>query len=294
VLNSMTGHGDASVLDKAFELAVEARSVNSRYLRVSCKVGEEIAFVHMPVEEEVKRQVSRGSVFVTVNFKPVSSADYYSVDEPVLTKYFRQLRELSQDLQTGEEIHLKDLLGLPGVAEADEALLPDRDRVQEVVLECLRSALQRLNEMRQQEGANLHRDFSQRRDSLAALLQTIESSAPVWTKDYQKRVQDRIQKIVSEQELSLNMNDLVKEVGVLAERCDITEEIARMHSHLVLFGETLEADGAVGRKMEFILQEMFREANTMASKSVNADLNRAVVEFKAELDRLKEQVQNIE
>ena len=102
MLNSMTGHGDASVLDKAFELAVEARSVNSRYLRVSCKVGEEIAFVHMPVEEEVKRQVSRGSVFVTVNFKPVSSADYYSVDEPVLTKYFRQLRELSQDLQTGE------------------------------------------------------------------------------------------------------------------------------------------------------------------------------------------------
>jgi uncharacterized protein (TIGR00255 family) len=290
----MTGHGDASVLDKDFELTVEVRSVNSRYLRVSCKVAEAIGFVQMSIEEEVKRRLSRGSVFVSVNFNPVSAADYFNIDEQVLTKYFLQLKELSQDLQTGEEIHLRDLLALPGVAQADEGRVPDRDRVQGIVMQCLSNALDRLNQMRQQEGGNLHADFSQRQDIMQVLLKTIEGSAPDWTRDYQKRVQDRIQKIVAEQDLSLSMDDLVKEVGILAERCDIVEEIARMHSHLVLFGEALEADGAVGRKMEFILQEMFREANTMASKSVNADLNRAVVEFKAELDRLKEQVQNIE
>lgn len=294
MLNSMTGHGDASLRENDFELTIEIRSVNSRYLRVSCKVPEEISFVQRLVDEEVKKRVSRGSVFVTVAFHPANAADYYNVDEEVLTKYFLQLRDLSQHLQTGEEIHLKDLLLLPGVAEADEADAPDREHLSATALKCLASAIDSLNEMRRREGENLQADFLERQAALETLLEKVESSAPSWIGDYQKRVEERVQHIVSDQDLSISRDDLVKEIGIIAERADITEEIARMHSHLALFGEALESDGLVGRKMEFILQEMFRETNTMASKSVNADLNRMVVEFKAELDRLKEQVQNIE
>ena len=148
--------------------------------------------------------------------------------------------------------------------------------------------------MRAKEGEFLHKEFQARQDLLGKLLNKVKELAPKAISEYQKRLEERLRQLLDQLDVKLSSEDVIKEVALVAERSDISEEISRMSSHLIQFEETLEAEGAVGRKLEFILQEMFREANTMASKSIHADLNRVVVDFKSELDKFKEQVLNVE
>ena len=148
--------------------------------------------------------------------------------------------------------------------------------------------------MREKEGKNLHRHFKARGKFLQKLLAQVAKHAPDSVQSYQDRLLERVNRLLAEREVALNQQDLLREVAIIAERSDITEEIERMQSHLAQFEESLEANEPVGRKLEFLIQEMFRESNTMTSKCISPELSRNLVDIKAEVDRLKEQIQNVE
>jgi len=294
VLRSMTGYGELRLSGEGFELFIETRSVNNRFLKISSKISEEVSYLQNDLEEEVRRHVERGSIFITVHFRPTRFTDLYDVDEEVLLKYLSRLKRLPKALGNSHQILLKDLLHLPGVIHSEENVILSKEAVLPVALRGLRSALQQMILMRGREGKNLKRHFEARAKFLRSLLTRLSARAPRAVADYQKRLSERVNRLLADQEVTLSPQDLIREVAILAERSDITEEIDRMQSHLDQFHESLEAKEPVGRKLEFLIQEMFRESNTMASKSTSAELSRDLVEIKAEVDRLKEQIQNVE
>ena len=294
MLKSMTGYGEARHETERFIVSVELRSVNNRFFKMSVKVPEEISFVQSQLEEQVRKRVDRGSVHMTLRFEPTASSDLYEIDGEVLKKYLHSLDGLQTDLQLEQNVTLKDLLPLPGVVRSRESLLPDGEAIQPIVNKVLDDSLSQLLSMRQLEGAKLEDDLRERSTLLKKLLAQIRQEAPRAVEEYQQKLDQRVRTLLGDQQGVLAPEDLLKEVAILAERSDITEEIERMDSHIGQFTETLKSGQPVGRKLEFIVQEMFRESNTMGSKSPSSDLNRLIVDVKAEVDRIKEQVLNIE
>ena len=294
MLKSMTGYGEATLEGKNFVLSIELKSVNNRFLKISGKIPEEVSYLQNELEEQIRKALPRGSVFFTVRFEPTRFADLYEIDEELLKKYLNTLRKITQELNSGEEILLKDLLLLPGVIHTEEALILGKEAVLPVAQKAMDQALQSLVRMRAQEGARLEEEFRQRSDKLFQLLVRVKNEAPRALEDYHQKLEERVNQLLSQKGVTLAHGELLKEVAILAERSDITEEIARLDSHLKQFVESLDSSQAVGRKLEFIVQEMFRESNTMSSKSSSTALNQSIVEIKAEVDRLKEQVVNVE
>ncbi len=294
MLRSMTGHGEAKAQGDGFEMDIEVRSVNNRFLRIVTKIADEIAYLQPELEEVIRQRASRGTIFLTVRLASNRMSEFYEVNEELVRKYFTKLQSLAHELHTGEEILLKDLLLLPGSILAKEDVLAEKEVVLKTALRGLGEALDQLNAMRDHEGAIIHREFRERWRLLSDLLEKIKTLAPQAIVEYQQRLEERVGQMLTNHEISLSPEDIIKEVALLAERSDISEEITRMRSHLEQFEQCLNSGGAVGRKLEFILQEMFREANTKASKSIHSGINRILVDFKTELDRLKEQVQNVE
>ena len=294
MLKSMTGFGEATVEERSFVLSIELKSVNNRFLKVSGKIPEEISYLQNDLEEEVRESVLRGSVFLTVRFAPTRYADLYEIDEDVLKKYLKTLNRIKDDLNSKEEIRLKDLLLLPGVIRTEEALVLGKEEVLPAAVKAMDAAMKRLLEMRLQEGGRLKEDFQGRASGLKSLLDRIRVNAPRALSEYHQKLEERVNQLIRDRGVTIAPEDLLKEVAILAERSDITEEIQRLDGHIHQFCATLEETQPVGRKLEFIVQEMFRESNTMSAKSSNTSLNQSIVEVKAEVDRLKEQVANVE
>ena len=293
MLRSMTGYGEAHVPGDGFELTIEVKSVNNRFLKVASKLSEEITHLQNEVEEEVRRLVDRGSIFVIIIFRPTRFTDFYEIDEAVLRKYLTSLRRLRKDLND-QEVLLKDILLLPGVVRAQEDVLLGKGAVLPATLRGVREATEKMIAMREKEGQNLEGEFRSRSKLLRSLLADVAACAPKGILDYQVRMHERINRLLAGREMPVLPQDIVKEVAIIAERSDITEELDRMASHLDQFEECLTAQEPIGRKLEFLIQEMFRESNTMASKSISSELSRHLVEIKSEVDRLKEQIQNLE
>lgn len=294
MLRSMTGYGNARISGDGFELTIEVKSVNNRFLKISSKLSEEIIILQNDLEEEVRELIDRGSIFLVVIFRATRLTDLFDIDEQVLRKYMERLRKLKTRMGKGQEIGLKDLLLLPGVVRSEDSFVHGKETVLPVAVQGVKKAVRAMIAMREQEGKNLLREFRTRAKLLRDLLSQIEVFAPRVIEDYRERLRERVNRILVGHDVEVPAQDLLKEVAIMAERSDITEEIDRMRSHLDQFAECLDAREPVGRKLEFLVQEMFREANTMASKSISATLSRNLVEMKAEVDRLKEQVQNLE
>ena len=294
MLKSMTGFGEATAEGKNFVLSIEVKSVNNRFLKISGKIPEEVSYLQNELEEQIRKALPRGSVFFTVRFEPTRFADLYEIDEELLKKYLNTLRKITQELKSREEILLKDLLLLPGIIHTEEALILGKEAVLPVAQKAMHQALGNLVKMRAQEGMRLGEEFRQRSEKLFKLLWQVKNEAPRALESYHQKLEERVNQLLSQKGVTLDHGELLKEVAILAERSDITEEIARLDSHLKQFIETLDCQQPVGRKLEFIVQEMFRESNTMSSKSSSTALNQSIVEIKAEVDRLKEQVVNVE
>ncbi len=290
----MTGYGEVRKSGDGFELTIEVRSVNNRFLKISSKISEEISHLQNELEEEVHRHVERGSIFLAVIFRATRFTDLYEIDEAVLRKYLTRLRKIRKELGKSQEILLKDLLLLPGVVRGEDNLVQEKEAVLPVALRGVRDAVRVMTAMREREGVNLEREFRGRAKLLRKLLRQVALGTPKALADYQKRLEERTGRLLADRELVLSPQDLLREIAILAERSDISEELGRMQSHLDQFGESLAARDPVGRKLEFLVQEMFRESNTMASKSISAEMSRHIVEIKTEVDRLKEQIQNVE
>ena len=293
-MRSMTGYGDAVSETPEFVLGIDIKAVNNRFLKISSKISDEVSFLQVDLDEAVRKRLARGSIFFTLRFQPTTFSDLYQVNEDVVKKYVDTVKKLREELGSTEDVRLQDILTLPGAIKADDSVIPERAEVLPIALETMENALAKMIEMREHEGGNLREELRLRYENVGSLMGEVKKAAPQALEEHFRKLEERTRALLGEQKAGLDEGGVLREAALLAERSDISEEIARMDSHLEQFSETMESTEPIGRKLEFICQEMFRESNTMGSKAPGSEVGRFVVEIKAEVDRLKEQVLNVE
>jgi uncharacterized protein (TIGR00255 family) len=218
----------------------------------------------------------------------------YRLNEAVLAGYLRQLEQIRRQSQLDGPLQLEQLLGLPGVVDERSAFPLDADAIWPVVELAIRQALDGLARMRQEEGRAMASDLAENCRAIAVELEAVERLAPRVVESYRQRLTEKLSKLLDEYSVTVQVGDVVREVGLFAERSDISEELVRLRSHLEQFVSIMAAGESNGRKLEFVTQEMFREANTIGSKSNDAEIARHVIEIKSGIERIREMIQNVE
>lgn len=293
MLLSMTGHGEGSSEADGIRVAAEVRTINSRYFKLSVRAGEGYASLESRVEGLVRETVRRGTVTLNLKIDREASPDDYRLNETVISSYRRQMEKLYDDMHVADSIHLDALLQLPGVVE-ESTRRHDVDADWPVIEAAITGALSRLAQMRADEGRAMADDLRENCGTIATELEQIADRAPQVVEAYRTRLTDRLSKLLSEFEVKIEAADVVREVGVFAERGDISEEIVRLRSHLDQFDSIMQKPESNGRKLDFLTQEMFRETNTIGSKANDAEIARHVIEIKAAIERMREMIQNVE
>lgn len=288
----MTGFGRGEVAWEGGALSSEVRSVNSRHLDLRLRLPRELTALESALRARVSEHFSRGQVDVQIRLPAHAGVEpSLEVSEVVARRYVDAAARLRADLGIDGELPLAELLQLPGVAQLREPEI-DPERIAEALLEAVGAACAAAAEMRTREGETLERDLVGRLGQVETIVAEIEERAEEVRKGVRDRLQRRLQALNAEVELDPARLD--QEVLYHVDRMDVTEETVRLRSHLGQFRETLVREGPVGRKLEFILQEMGREANTVGSKASDSSLGRQVVELRSCLEKLREQVLNVE
>ncbi|MFN0010897.1 MAG: YicC/YloC family endoribonuclease [Phycisphaerales bacterium] len=291
----MTGFGDASAQEGGASYFLEVRSLNNRYFKATIRLPEEFQGLEAELESQVRRRLSRGSVTVIAICNEASAEGAHIINHAVLGHYIEQLNKTPQVASGKVVVEIAPLLGLPGVLSPPANEEARIERARGAYTKLLERACEKLAAMREREGKALLEDLLAQREVIVERLKIIQARAPQCVQDYELRLKNRIQMMLQDAQLRANEVDLIREIAVYAERSDISEEITRLSGHMEQYTRLLTAtDGPVGRTLDFLAQEMLREANTMASKSGDAALSRAIVEIKGAIDRIKEQVQNVE
>ncbi|MCY2930432.1 MAG: YicC family protein [Planctomycetota bacterium] len=293
MLLSMTGFGAAAGQVDGVEYAVEIRSVNNRYYKSSIKLPEDLAGVEPEVERLVRESVSRGSVTVSVRMRLGDEQAAGEINVVALNKYLDQLRMVETEANPTLRIDLASLLLLPGVCNAP-AVSDIAERTTDGLLALVKKAIAALMTMRQKEGQALAKDLHANCDVIGAQLVIVKRRSPNVVAEYQLRLAARVQELTRAGQVEIDQSMLAREVAIFAERSDINEEISRLTGHVEQFRLAVDGGEPAGRKLDFIAQEMLREANTIASKANDGEIARAAVEMKTAIDRIKEQVQNAE
>jgi uncharacterized protein (TIGR00255 family) len=296
MLLSMTGYGEANYEGEGLALSIELRALNNRYLKVSLRASEPYNLLEPEFEKVIRKVVRRGTVQVHLRVQREFSSGDFRINATALRSYLSQLRSLSEELELPDrgEFLFPQVLSLPGVVPEPGALALDIEEEWPIVEQALTRALGRLQSMRQEEGKAMAQELLQLRDTVAGQLAAIRELAPGVVVTYRDRLLERVRGLLAELDVEIDRSDLIKEVSVFAERSDIAEEVVRLASHLDQFKEVMNEPESAGRKLEFLGQEMFREANTIGSKASDVAISRHVVEIKAALEKVRELVQNIE
>ncbi len=288
----MTGFGAAHSADNGRRLGVEVRAVNGRFLKCVPRVPDELHGIESDIGQEVGRHLRRGSVTVTVRCVDESAQAAMPINLAALERYVDQLGPLAEAGKA--QIDLASLVTLPGVltSEPDDSLL---ESAGPVVLGLVTEACKLVDGMRKREGAALAAEIETHLASIEAHVAAIAERAPQVIDAYQARLRQRMEALLAEAGADVRQEDLLREVAVFAERSDIAEELSRLTAHINQFRDLLSSDNdLVGRTMDFLSQEMLREANTIGSKCLDSEVGRFIVEVKGAVDRVKEQVQNLE
>ncbi len=292
MLKSMTGFGRAEGTTTLGRLIVESRSVNHRYCDINLKFPKRLSLFENRIKELVRSQVSRGRIDVSVRLEGVGEERVQlSVDLDLAEQYYRVLHDLKERLQLKDDITLALLAGAKDLITAKEEQ-GDVEPYWQEVLPVLNQSFKNMDDMKRLEGESLTKDLRQRLERIAQQLQIIKQQFPSRFKAAFARLHDRLRSLLEGMET--DPLRFQQEIAFLAERTDITEEIVRGESHLAQFSALLEANEPVGRKMDFLLQEINREMNTVSAKANEAEISQNVVEIKSELEKIREQVQNIE
>lgn len=288
---SMTGYGEVQHSDNGISYVLELRSLNSRYFKVSIKLPEHLSIFEPEVEKLLRAKLTRGSVFYNLRVRDTSAEAAQEINQAALKSYLDQILAVSPEQA---QIDVASLLDLPGVCQPP-ALSEARRKHQWTVIEQItQHVLDNLIEMRRVEGRSLCEDLTYQCTQIREHLATVAERAPVVLQEYNQKLVQRTNTLIAEAKLELKLDDVRREVALYAERCDINEEISRLGSHLDQFEQLCQKGERAGRKLDFLAQELLREANTIASKSNDATIAQHIVEIKGAIDRLKEQVQNVE
>ena len=290
--NSMTGFGRASVLKDGREMTVELKSVNHRYLDLGFRMPRHISFLEDEIRRVLTEKLTRGHVDVFVTYRNTrNDAKAVVVDATLLDAYITAANECAEKYGLRNDLSVVAALRLPDVADVVEAE-EDRDAVIALANEALDAACEELIGMRKVEGERLCADLLARLDSVLTIRAAIAERAPFVVEDYRARLNERIAAILAGTEVDTAR--LATEVALFADKANIDEELVRLMSHVAGARELLENGSAVGRKMDFIVQEMNREFNTIGSKANDKAITALVIEGKAEIEKIREQVQNLE
>ena len=294
MLLSMTGHGEAQCHHEHAMVGVEVRAVNNRFLKVSTRISEGFSALEPLIEGVVKQRVRRGTVQVSIRIEREPGPDDFRLNEAVLVGYREQLQRMAQQWGFSELVRLDQLLTLPGVVDEKRGASWSAEDFWPVIESTLLAALENLARMRAEEGAAMAADLQANCQIIVGQLSQIAQMAPTVVENYQRRITERVNKLLAEFEIGLKSAEVVREVGIFADRCDISEEIVRLRSHLEQFDLIAADEESSGRKLDFVIQEMLRETNTIGSKANDAGISRHVVEIKTAIERMREMIQNVE
>jgi len=292
VLLSMTGFGNASYDSEGVHVTSEIKSVNNRYLKLSVRMPDSIARFEADIEKLVRSRVARGSIQLSLRVRFHGGQSEHRIDADMLKSYQQQLAAIAAG--DGNRPNLGHLLQLPGVVTETE--LPE-DLVNSLwpaVEKCLSDALDHFDDFRQREGESMRQDLQHQCEVIESEVKQVATLAPQVVSEYRDKILERVRRLISDSSVSISENDVIREVALFSDRCDINEEITRLRSHTEQFLRLLNGKSSQGRKLEFIGQEMFREINTTGSKANNVVIALSVVEMKTAIERMREVLQNVE
>ena len=294
MVRSMTGFGRAHVESATYLVRAQVRSVNNRSIKVIVRTPERLAGLDSHIERIVREHAARGTIQVNISLSETGAELAYAVDEAVLGLYHNRLAELRDRLGIAGEITLDVLLDLPGVVRKDAESDEVPEELRQMTEEAVRQALAELMRMREDEGRFIWQDIAARTELIDKMLAKVETRVPQMLAEYRERLTQRLGQLLSSHPEGLRPEEVHREIALFTDRSDITEEILRMRSHLAQAREVATNGEPVGRKIEFILQEMFREANTMGSKANDSGMIHDIVAIKSEIEKLREQAFNVE
>lgn len=292
MIKSMTGYGRCEHIDESKKIVIDIRSVNHRYCDVSVKVPRSYAYLEDKIREYVSGEISRGKVEVFVYIENYTNDDkVVTLDHVLSENYYNVLTELKETYNLRHDIGLSDLARFSDIFVTRQQE-EDKDKAWELVSGCLKSAVNDFVAMRLREGERLKENLIEKSETIKALIAKIEERSPEIVKEYEARLRARIEELLGN--LQVDEGRLLTEVGVMADRVCIDEELVRLKSHFVELEKILALSEPVGRKLDFLVQEINRETNTIGSKANDFGIASLVVEIKSEIEKLREQIQNIE
>ena len=293
MLLSMTGHGDASGQNDRMSVTAEVRSVNNRHLKITVRCPESFLSLEANIDRLVRSMVSRGAVTIHLRIRQLGDLSSFHLNATVARQYWHQVRELAASLGADAPIDLTSFLQLPGVVDEGETRAieeSDWPLLEEVIT----AAIRNLQEFRKEEGNVMAEELLGLCEMLTEHAEQIATRAPQVVIDYRDRLKSRVSDLLETASVRVGDNELIREVSLFADRCDITEELTRLRSHLQQYRSLLGSPGSSGRKLDFLGQELFREVNTIGSKANDVEISHRVVEMKAAVEKMREIIQNVE
>ena len=294
MISSMTGFGEATGDVDGIVYTVEVRTVNNRYFKPHLRLPDIAAYLEVDIEKLHRQRLHRGAVNYSLRMKNVAGEALFEIDERAIGSYLKKLGDVSSASDVKCRVDLGAMLALPGIVQPVSPDSEQTEKMKTVILDLTTEAIGRLIEMRQCEGKTLAEDMMGNCTVIEGKLDLIAAKRSVVVAEYHDKLKKRVSQLLSGGNLTIDQETLAREVAVFADRCDISEELTRLGSHLDQFSKCCRDGEHAGRRLDFISQEMLREANTIASKASDSQISGWVIDIKCAIDRIKEQVQNVE
>ena len=292
VLKSMTGYGRAQKIINGRDILVEIRSVNHRYYEYSSRIPRAYGYIDEKLKAQLKTGITRGKVEISVTINNIESKDtQIAVNKAVAEGYINALRSISEEFQLRDDLALSKLIKLPDIFNVQKTP-DDEEQVWEDISQVSSEALEKFVSMREKEGEKLKEDVLGKSQIILGMVRKVEEFSPKTVENYRNRLYQKLSEILEGKDI--DQQRILTESAVFAEKIAVDEETVRLRSHISQLDEMLDSDDAVGRKLDFIVQEMNREVNTIGSKAQDINITRLVVDMKAEIEKIREQIQNIE
>ncbi len=289
---SMTGFGRGEYKSEKQDFLIEIKTVNHRYSDLFLKLPRQLSFLEDKVRETISKSISRGKIDVYVSYdEHGDDSRSVQIDEPLAKAYIKSIETLRDNFNLRDDISVSLVARFPDVLKIEKTEV-DEDETWQGFKKALDAALESLVKMREVEGEGLKKDMVERASYIKGIVKIIEDYSPQVVRDYKQKLENRLKELLDQQ--VVDESRIAMEVAIFADRCSINEELVRLNSHIKQFKQTLDMDQPVGRKLDFLVQEMNREINTIGSKANDIEIAKHVVEIKSEIEKIREQVQNIE
>ena len=291
MIKSMTGFGKAILEKNLRSYQVEIKSVNHRYLDISVRMPREISYLEEIIRKEISKNILRGKIDVFINFNNNSmEGKEIKINTNLAKQYIKELRKLAEEENLNQDIQVNEIAKYPDVLTVEQNI--EDEEIEKEIIEVINKAVESLLKMKKSEGEKIAKDLNERLEEIQEKVNEVSKFSAGLIGEYIVKLEERIKQILNDQEI--DKKRLAEEVVIYADKSSIEEEITRLNSHIAQFKNLLSSEKPVGKKLDFIIQEMNRETNTIGSKSSSLNITNSVIDMKTEIENLREQIQNIE